>query len=147
MCFAINLVSQGYVFLFMNMQTKKQHMKKSKMQVFVEFAALLSQIRNTKKGSTKATDKSAGKGRRIALIAILMLFTFQFSQAVTYKNQRWQLDNQCNMVNGRLWKRNQYLHLSESGRRGKYWKRIHYLYKCCCNLCNLKHWPGNFRYS
>ncbi|MBK9524958.1 MAG: hypothetical protein IPO39_09430 [Bacteroidetes bacterium] len=59
-------------------------MKKSKMQVFVEFAALLSQIRNTKKGSTKATDKSAGKGRRIALIAILMLFTFQFSQAVTY---------------------------------------------------------------
>ena len=84
MCFAINLVSQGYVFLFMNMQTKKQPMKKSKMQVFVEFAALLSQIRNTKKGSTKATDKSAGKGRRIALIAILMLFTFQFSQAVTY---------------------------------------------------------------
>ncbi|MBK9543127.1 MAG: hypothetical protein IPQ03_09395 [Bacteroidetes bacterium] len=59
-------------------------MKKSKMQVFVEFAALLSQIRNTKKGSTKATDKSAGKGRRIALIAILMLCTFQFSQAVTY---------------------------------------------------------------
>ena len=84
MCFAINLVSQGYVFLFMNMQTKKQPMKKSKMQVFVEFAALLSQIRNTKKGSTKATDKSAGKGRRIALIAILMLCTFQFSQAVTY---------------------------------------------------------------
>lgn len=59
-------------------------MKKSKMQVFVEFAAMLSQIRNTKREGNKTSRKpSRGRGRT-ALIAILMLFTFQMSQATTY---------------------------------------------------------------
>ncbi|HRH66557.1 MAG TPA: hypothetical protein PLU53_09695, partial [Bacteroidia bacterium] len=59
-------------------------MKKSKMQVFVEFAALLSQIRSTKKGSTKPSEKTSGKRGRNSLVLLLMMLTVQFASATTY---------------------------------------------------------------
>lgn len=59
-------------------------MKKSKLQVFVEFAAILSQIRNTKKGSSKSSTKSNSSKGRTAMAVLLLLLSFQVSHATTY---------------------------------------------------------------